>query len=626
MHHDPVGLSGHVTRRRVQTGRMHADFEPDTGALRDLRMGGLELVRLIHVCLRDENWNTLPIAICEPNLVETEDAFEIRFAAECISGPVDFAFESVIHGTAAGRVRYEFQGAARSNFLRNRIGLCVLLPQQLAGRPCEALTTTGESIAGHLPQAVAPHQPFLYMRGLAIGGCDGAQIKMRFAGDVFEMEDQRNWTDASFKIYSTPLADRHPVAVATGDSVTQSVDIALSPPRFAQHPGDPAKVQLKLGDDWLKPAAIGLRWPDGGTKGTRCVDWLCSLAPDHLRLSLGGDDSVAGLLTVAESARHAKTSLAVDLALDGQHHEILETVETRIGIDHIESWQLSGAGAACPDAVSFAETRKWLMARGAKRVGIGTQRFFTEFNRERPPTDAADFAFFSVSPQVHAFDNASIMETLSAWPGMLRSAKAVAGGIPLLVGPISLKPELGPFGPATPGFDDRHDWRQSTLFAAAWALGLVAQLAGRVETATLFDSIGRGGVIPHNDDPVTVRDDASSGTVFPVWHIMRELAGAKGCSVRRIIGCDRLGGLAWQTGGDWHVMLANLAPEAQDIALNLPPGPSHVSLRMLDERSLDDALKAPETWRSGAEKRALDDGRLHARLMPFGCLFAGVSQ
>ena len=26
-----------------------------------------------------------------------------------------------------------------------------------------------------------------------------------FDGDIFEMEDQRNWTDASYKIYSTPL-------------------------------------------------------------------------------------------------------------------------------------------------------------------------------------------------------------------------------------------------------------------------------------------------------------------------------------------------------------------------------------------------------------------------------------
>ena len=48
-----------------------------------------------------------------------------------------------------------------------------------------------------------------------------------FSGDIFEMEDQRNWTDASYKTYSTPLALPFPVEVTAGTSIAQSVTLTL---------------------------------------------------------------------------------------------------------------------------------------------------------------------------------------------------------------------------------------------------------------------------------------------------------------------------------------------------------------------------------------------------------------
>ena len=52
---------------------------------------------------------------------------------------------------------------------------------------------------------------------------------MRFAGDVFEMEDQRNWTDASYKTYCTPLALPFPVEIPEGARISQSVTLTLIP-------------------------------------------------------------------------------------------------------------------------------------------------------------------------------------------------------------------------------------------------------------------------------------------------------------------------------------------------------------------------------------------------------------
>ena len=43
-------------------------------------------------------------------------------------------------------------------------------------------------------------------------------------GDAFEMEDQRNWADASFKTYVRPLPKPRPYVIAEG-----AVDASVSP-------------------------------------------------------------------------------------------------------------------------------------------------------------------------------------------------------------------------------------------------------------------------------------------------------------------------------------------------------------------------------------------------------------
>ena len=41
------------------------------------------------------------------------------------------------------------------------------------------------------------------------------------------MEDQRNWTDASFKTYGTPLKNPSPVEVKAGTKISQTFALTL---------------------------------------------------------------------------------------------------------------------------------------------------------------------------------------------------------------------------------------------------------------------------------------------------------------------------------------------------------------------------------------------------------------
>src|SRR6185295_16382542 len=54
-------------------------------------------------------------------------------------------------------------------------------------------------------------------------------LHFSFSGDLFELEDQRNWGDASYKTYCTPLRKGFPRKVASGTEIGQSVAVRFTP-------------------------------------------------------------------------------------------------------------------------------------------------------------------------------------------------------------------------------------------------------------------------------------------------------------------------------------------------------------------------------------------------------------
>ncbi len=59
------------------------------------------------------------------------------------------------------------------------------------------------------------------LRALTHAFAPGFAVTCRMEGDTFEMEDQRNWTDASYKTYVRPLALPWPYTLAAGERLSQ---------------------------------------------------------------------------------------------------------------------------------------------------------------------------------------------------------------------------------------------------------------------------------------------------------------------------------------------------------------------------------------------------------------------
>jgi hypothetical protein len=269
----------------LEAGPLNVLFEPELGSVRYLRSGDREIVRRIYAAVRDRNWRTVPPRIGNLKLERDARSFRASFDAVFLEKDIDFRWTASIEGTAEGVLRFSIDGIAGSTFLRNRIGFCVLHPMSAAGQPCVIEHTDGTTERGRFPDLISPHQPFKDIRAITYAGGE-----VRMEGDVFEMEDQRNWADASFKTYCTPLERPYPAKVDRGWRLQQSVTVSVKArPSVPKRPRlGPVQFERAAGSSPLPLIGFGYSDTDGGSEQ---VKRLRALKPAHLRVDLRLDEA-----------------------------------------------------------------------------------------------------------------------------------------------------------------------------------------------------------------------------------------------------------------------------------------------------------------------------------------------
>lgn len=629
----------------LRAGPLALLFEPATASLRYLMLDGREALRRVYAAVRDHNWDTVEGSVTMLRQEVGADAFVLEFDAEHLRGDLRFGWHGTIDGSADGTIRFAFDGEARSSFRRNRIGFCVLHPAALAGTACRVEHVDGSVRDGSFPLLIAPHQPFKEVRAIRHEALPEQSIEVRMEGDTFETEDQRNWTDASFKTYCTPLGEPFPVQVEVGERVRQEVTVRLLPARL--RPGrsgqascvapEPEKVHVVVGSDAVASVpAIGLGLEAGaGRYGPGVMARLSELKPAHLRLDLGlGATFDASRLQrkferAAAAARAAGAGLEVALFLGDDAADRIDRVARTVALVDapVLRWLVFHEGEKVTAArwPRLVRDRLELQAGASASAPIltGTDYYFTELNRQRPDgLSGAAGLCYSLNPQVHASDDASLMETLSAQATTLRSAASFAEGLPLTVSPITLRPRSNPnatesraaeesASEARP--DPRHDPRQALAFCAAWTLGSLKYISeGGAATVTYFEVTGGGGVMA---------DEASEPVVYPVYHVLADLADASGRDVLRASSALPLAVevLACELEGSTRAWLANLTAAARSVSLAFdPPAVGPVNLRTLDASTLAFATRDPRAFRAaeGDEVEPLE-GTVRLTLEPW---------
>jgi hypothetical protein len=622
-------------RRLLHAGPVSCEL--DGVDLRYVRVGDVEILRRLYVAVRDRNWGTLPIELRDVELDDRGDSFRLTFEARHRQGELDFRWRGELAGGADGSLEYSLDGVAEAEFLYNRIGFCILHPAENAGRPYRARTPEGE-ISGELPETIGPQlweggfpKPiFPSFDVLEIDLSARLTVRFELEGDLFETEDQRNWTDASFKTYSTPLQLGYPHRAEPGQHIAQRVRLTLvsGPEAPAQRAEEAVRIEL-AGSLGTLPE-LGLAQSSHGARlSRRETELLRALGPDHLRveLELEGDWR-------AELDRGVETAAALDCPLElavfvGEQAEPLAELAAALEESAVPVARVLvfGVGKHSTPAEVVRDAREQLAAAvgGAPFAG-GSNALFTEVNRTNPDPQAVDGIAYAVNATVHAEDDTSVMETPAMHGETVRSARAFSGGLPAHVGPVTFNQRFNPVatGPdpePPPGeLPPQVDARQCTLLGAAWTLASAKSLAeAGAGSATYFETTGwRGVVETEAGSALAERFPSQPGGVFPLYHVLADLGESKGWEVVASTSARPLAvaALALRSDGAVRVLVANLTyAEQRAVVGGLPEGP--LSLRVLDEETAVEARDDPAAFRARRERAEAAGGELALTLRPY---------
>ncbi|WFU04422.1 hypothetical protein QA648_26945 (plasmid) [Rhizobium sp. CB3171] len=594
---DPFQLYGtHETETppvRLTAGKLAVDFKD--GNLRTIRYDGAEVLRAVSYLVRDRDWGTYAPAIDDLRIDQHQDGFSISYVARC-AGPENSLLAIGVHITAeAGEALiFEAEALTTTGFETNRCGFCILHPiVGVAGRPVSVEHIDGSREDTHLPDLIEPWQPFKDMRAITHGVTSNVTAECRMEGDTFEMEDQRNWSDASYKTYVRPLALPWPYRIPPGESMRQRIvltigDMRRSPTASSTLAANPPPVTLSLGEKSGTMPAIGLIiMPEEATATLAARNRLAEVAPQELLFHFdpdAGHSADAFNSFAAIAALHAGRS-TLEIALPCRQPPLVEAQQIAgwmqdagfkpdaIVISPSVDRQSTPPGSKWPECPPLEEV--YAAAHAAfpgVRLGGGMLSYFTELNRKRVPSGPLDFITHCTNPIVHAADDLSVMQTLEALPFITRSVRAIYGDKPYRIGPSTIPMRQNPYGSRTmnnpagrripmANRDPRHNGR----FAEAFALGYAATvLDAGLECLTLSALAGPSGLIAGGGEPSPV------GGRRPIFNTIVTLARLAGSQWQECVSSDPTAVLSFVAAPANEVpqlLLVNITAAARQVEL-----------------------------------------------------------
>jgi hypothetical protein len=242
----------------------------------------------------------------------------------------------------------------------------------------------GAETSGRFPTLVAPHQPFTNIAKLK-HEVDGGVVEIAFEGEVFEMEDQRNWSDFSFKTYCRPLDQPRPYAVSIGTTIRHAIHFHVEPSMRQ----DPVSVRVRTVTDGRHPIPNGPMtfWCEGGDGVSRMERLKHVLSEDPSAVVwIHGDTN--GFLRAASTLKHLPKLFVVS------------------------------------DYMAFAQDLAMARKQFPESEFVaGSAGNFTDLNRNRPGKEW-DGVAFAVRPDVHQVHERAISETRFSWSAQVQTARS----------------------------------------------------------------------------------------------------------------------------------------------------------------------------------------------------------
>jgi hypothetical protein len=550
----------------LRAGDLSATLEG--GALRWIRWRGVEVLRGLELTVRNATWATLEPRVRRREVTgpDTEGRIKVALDLSYRLEEVDFDVEATVSLSPSGELSLEMKGVARRSFERNRIGIICLHPMTVAGRQATFRLPDGDQRAA-FPMTIDPRPVATDLVGIEWRPAAGIAAQLSLSGERWEMEDQRNWTDASFKTYPTPLRIPYPVRIAKGEVIDQTATLSVRGVSRTSRSGRQASSEIALGSTTRPfPRIESELAPD------LPIDGVPTEALRALRL--------AGLRGLVDLEDDARRWTAADLgavaseigappvfdiiAAPGALARDVGTLDGVAPADVVFVFDRARGGVDSSDSALRSARDALRSRKPGIRIGGGTRGNFAEFNRLSFDAALTDAVTYAMNPQVHAFDEASIVETLPALPVTVHDARRRTRRP---ISPVlSLRPRFNAaiaLGKDRPVHADpaRPDPRQGGLFAAAWMLGAIARLnLPGVEAISVAETHGPAGLVQTDEGTARYR-------FTPLGALVASLGAARGRLARAVATPGEIAAIAISESDSITLWAANLRPRATTVRL-----------------------------------------------------------
>jgi hypothetical protein len=574
---------GHIQKPgiRLTAGKLTMLYE--NGSIRYISSGENEIIRMIYVAVRDRDWLTIIPEISDEKVDLRPDSFTISYKCAYKSGEINFLAAFRIEGKSDNSLIFSLEGEALTTFEKNRIGFCVLHPlERYIGTDCTIIHSDNSTEICKFPAIVSPNQPFLDISAMK-WKIDDSTYTLNFIGEIFETEDQRNWTDASYKTYCTPLTIPFPAKVNKGEKIIQSVEFRAESDSFTQKTYK-ERITLTLDpEDRIAYTKIGIgRSTRPQPLSEAEINILRNLKFDHYRIDIFLFRSDWKTIAVTALTEATELNYPVEFALffdENAVHQVTEFIEMLYETNPI-------IAAIClyhkdfrhtPDSLTDVVAPVLRKKFPGINIASGTNSNFAQLNRNRPESVNSNLICYSIHPQEHASDNLTLVENLEAQKYTVESALNFSNGKGIWVSPVNIQrrfnANIGNFETQIPEGElpQPVDSRLMSLFGACWAAGSLKYLCeSDAEGVTYFETAGERGLLQGDyDSRWPAGFQAAKGMIFPIFHVFRFILKYKSFKVVRSISSHPLMVelLTLTDGKEYKLIVINLTHESHDVIL-----------------------------------------------------------
>ena len=559
------------------------------GTLRDIKAGGRELLRMIYPALRDKDWQTVSPEVESEDIVNDAESFTIKLRCRYRTSEIYYTADYTIEGTRDNCITVIMEGHAVDSFQKNRIGWCVLHPVEgCSGEKCLVEHINGSREQSFFPEAISPFQVFTNIRKLFWHNT-GISCRLDFEGDTFETEDQRNWTDDSFKTYSTPLTLPYPVTVEKDSRIFQKV-IFRAEGNFQDITPKSNIISVRLfPDETFRLPEIGIARKSGhdSVLSENEIRILRSLRFDHYRadVHLYRPDWQNDADKAAAESHDLGFPVELALFFDDNYTTNLRSfiiwyASAKITLASVLLFHISLP--LIPDERALEIIRSLRETDPDLWVATGTNANFAQLNRNRPGDSRNDSICFSIHPQEHLSDNITIIENLRAQGYAVLSARGFGGNKKITVSQVNIQKRYNANkslyeSPWTgTGLPPQVDSRQMSLLGACWTAISIKYIGeAGADSVTYYETTGERGIIQGDKDsqwPSAFR--TVSGMIFPVYHVFRFILGNKNLTGIKSVSSDPVAvdSMALSDGRQARIILVNFTDNVRRVRLECCSG------------------------------------------------------